>query len=182
MALADDRDDGGAPGEADLGDRAAGGGRLGGEGDLDEPGVAPLELEEPDERADRDRLLDEGGEEVGGGDGDVDPPGLVEEPVVLRVVDPGDHPGDGELLLGEERDDEVVLVVAGGGDDDVGLARAATRWRTSTSQASAATSSTLPPIGRRLDVGEVLLDEQDLRGRSRRGRRRGRSRPRRPRR
>ena len=41
--------------------------------------------------------------------------------MVLRVVDPGDHPGNGELLLGELGDDEVVLVVAGRGDDDVRL-------------------------------------------------------------
>ena len=73
-----------------------------------------LELQEPDQRAHRHRLFDQGGEQLGGGDRDVDPPALVEEPLVLRVVHPGHHPGHGELLLGQERDDQVVLVVAGG--------------------------------------------------------------------
>ena len=54
-------------------------------------------------------------------DGDVDAPQLVEHPLVLRVVHPGDDARHAELLLGEQRHDEVVLVVAGDGGDDVGL-------------------------------------------------------------
>ena len=88
--------------------------RVLGQGDLDQVGVAALELEQPDQRADRDRLLDQGGEQLGRRHRDVDAPALVEQPLVLRVVDPGHHPGHGELLLGQQRDDEVVLVVAGG--------------------------------------------------------------------
>ena len=52
---------------------------------------------------------------------DVDAPQLVEHPLVLRVVDPGDDARHAELLLGQQRHDEVVLVVAGDGGDDVGL-------------------------------------------------------------
>ena len=68
---------------------------------------------------DRDRLLDQRGEQLGRRDRDVHAPALVEEPLVLRVVDPGHHPGHGELLLGQQRDHEVVLVVAGGRHGDV---------------------------------------------------------------
>ena len=68
---------------------------------------------------------------------DVDAPHLVEHPLVLRVVDPGDDPRHAELLLGQQRDDEVVLVVAGDGGDDVGLVDARPRPAASTSQASA---------------------------------------------
>src|SRR5579875_3614492 len=39
--------------------------------------------------------------------------------MVLWVVDPCDHPWDGELLLGEERHDQVVLVVPRGRDHDI---------------------------------------------------------------
>ena len=79
----------------------------------------------------RHRFLDECGEHPRGGDGDVDAPRLVEQPLVLRVVDAGDHALDAELGLGEQREDEVGLVVAGGRDHDVvvlqlGLSRA---WR-----------------------------------------------------
>ncbi len=47
-----------------------------------------LEAEQADEAPDRDRLLDQRGEELRGRHRDVDPPALVEEPLVLRVVDP----------------------------------------------------------------------------------------------
>ena len=106
-------------GEVEVGDGDVVGGRVLGQGDLDQMGRATLELQEPDERADRDRLLHQRGEQLGGRHRDVHPPALVEEPLVLRVVDPGHDPGDGELLLGQQRNHEVVLVVAGGGDDDV---------------------------------------------------------------
>ena len=56
---------------------------------------------------------------MGRGHRDVDPPRLVEQPLVVRVVDAGDHAGNGELLLGQERDHQVVLVITGRGDDDV---------------------------------------------------------------
>ena len=36
-------------------------------------------------------------------------------------IDSREHPGNGELLLGQERRDQVVLVVAGRRDDDLGL-------------------------------------------------------------
>ena len=49
---------------------------------------------------------------MGGGNGHVDAPRLVEEPVVLRMVDPGYHPGHREFLLGQQRDDQVVLVIS----------------------------------------------------------------------
>ena len=71
--------------------------------------------------------------------------------------------GDGELLLGEQRDHEVVLVVAGGGDDDVAASRAPRRAASVTSQASATRHSTpSAPVRARADHGRVLLDEQHL--------------------
>ena len=88
-----------------------------GERDLDEVRLALLQGEQPDEVADGDRLLDDGGQQPGRGDRDVDAPGLVEQPLVLRVVDAGDDAVDAELGLAEQGDDEVDLVVAGGRDD-----------------------------------------------------------------
>ncbi len=128
-------------------DRGRPGRRVVGEGDLDQVGLAPLELQEPHQRPDRDRLLDQGGEQVGRRDGDVDAPRLVEQPPVLRVVDPGDDPGDGELHLGQQGHDEVVLVVAGGGDHDVGGVERG-RAKRDTSHASPSSHST-PRPGRR---------------------------------
>jgi hypothetical protein len=121
VVLAEDGDDGRVAGEAQRGDLVIDGGRLGGEGDLHEPGPTPFEGQEPHEGPDRHGLLDERGEQVRGRDRDVDAPHLVEHPLVLRVVHPGDDAGHAELLLRQQRDDEVVLVVSGDGGDDLGL-------------------------------------------------------------
>ena len=115
----DDGHHDGVAGEVQVGDGRVVGRRVLGQGDLDQVGGATLELEQADQRTDRDGLLDQRGEQLGGRDRHVHPPALVEEPLVLRVVDPGHHAGHGELLLGQERDDEVVLVVTGGRHDDV---------------------------------------------------------------
>jgi hypothetical protein len=72
------------------------------------------------QRADRDGFLDERGEQVRCGHRHVDAPGLVEQPLVVRVVDAGHDAGHAELLLREQRDDEVHLVVAGDRHDDLG--------------------------------------------------------------
>ena len=48
---------------------------------------------------------------MGSGHRDVDAPGLVEQPLILRVVHAGDDAGDRELLFGQQRDDQVVLVI-----------------------------------------------------------------------
>ena len=102
-------------------------GRVVGEGHLDQAGLTALELEDAHQAADGDRLLDQRGDEVRGRHREVDAPVLVEQPLVLRVVHPGDHARHRELLLGEQRDDEVVLVVAGRGDDHVAARRARRR-------------------------------------------------------
>src|SRR5690606_38429767 len=64
--------DGRVAGEVELDDLVAGRRAVGGEGDLDERRPPALERQQADERADADRLLDERGEQVGGGHGDVD--------------------------------------------------------------------------------------------------------------
>ena len=121
MAVAHESDHGSPTGQVDGPELGADHGRVLVEGHFHETGVAALELQQADEHADRDGLLHEAGEQLRRRDGDVHAPHLVEQPVVLRVVHPGEHPGNGELLLGELGDDEVVLVVAGRGDDDVHL-------------------------------------------------------------
>ena len=115
----DHRHDDGVAGEVQVGDGGVVGRGVLGQRDLDQVGGAPLELEEADERAHRDGLLHQRGQQLGRRDRDVHPPALVEEPLVLRVVDPGHDAGHRELLLGQERDDEVVLVIAGRRHDDV---------------------------------------------------------------
>jgi len=104
---------GGVPGQAELDDLLVARRAVAGQRHLDEARPPALERQQPHQRADADRLLDQGGEQVGRGHGHVDAPVLVEHPLVLRVVDPGHDAGDGELLLGQQADDQVVLVVAG---------------------------------------------------------------------
>ena len=112
VTLPHERHHGGAAGQADRAHLALHGRRAGLQRHLHQPGVAAVELQEADQHPDRDGLLYEAGEQLRRRDGHVHAPHLVEEPVVLGVVHPGDHPRHGELLLGEKRDDEVVLVVA----------------------------------------------------------------------
>ena len=119
--LAQHGDDRGVAGHPEVLDRLAVDRRSLGEAHLGQPGPATLEREQADERPDGDRLLDEGGEQVRRRHADVDAPDLVEHPLVLRVVDPGDDAWHAELLLRQQGDDEVVLVVAGDGGDDVGF-------------------------------------------------------------
>ena len=112
---------------------------------------------------DRHRLLHQGGDQVRGRDGDVDAPHLVEHPLVLRVVDPGDDPRDAELLLGEQRDDEVVLVVAGDGATTSALSTCGLAHRVA-SQASAWSHGTPRGLTRPLGGARppVVVDDQDL--------------------
>ena len=91
-------------GHAEVDDLLAVGRRALGEAHLGQPGLAALERQQADERADADRLLDQRGDEVRRRHRDVDAPQVVEHPLVLRVVHPGDDPGHAELLLGEQRD------------------------------------------------------------------------------
>ena len=100
--------------------------------------MSPLESQQADQRAHRNGLFDEGGHHERHAHRDVDSPRLVEEPLILRVVHPGDYSGNGEFLFREKGDHEVVLVVSGSGDHDVD-AREAGRVSELTSQPSAAT-------------------------------------------
>ena len=77
------------------------------------------EGQQADEVTDGHGLLDHRGQQPWRRHGDVDAPRLVEQPLVLGVVDPGHHPIDAELGLGQQRDDQVDLVVAGRGDHHV---------------------------------------------------------------
>ena len=120
MGPAHDRHHGRLTGHAQARQLPAGGRRTGGQGHLDEVGTRRLELQDTDQRPHRHRLFDEGGQQVRGRHRYVDAPGLVEQPVVLGVVHPGHHPGDGELLFSQQRHHKVVLVVTGGGHDHVG--------------------------------------------------------------
>ena len=94
-------------------------GEIVGQGHLDQPGLTAFELQDAHQAADGHGLLDQRGDEVGRRDREVDAPVLVEQPLVLRVVDPRDDARHRELLLGQQRQDQVVLVVAGGGHHDV---------------------------------------------------------------
>ena len=128
MPVAHEGDDRGAAGQSELAEgvrRAAGdsSARVTSTSRVLPPSNCRSRTSTPTETASSTRA----GEQLRGRHGDVDAPGLVEQPVVLRVVDAGDDPGDGELLLGEQRDDEVVLVVAGHGDHDVGLVEVGAR-------------------------------------------------------
>ena len=90
-----------------------------GKGHFDEVSTRRLELHDPDQRTYGDRLFYERGQQVGSRYGDVHPPGLVEKPVVLRVVDAANYARYCKLLFGEQGNDEVVLVVARRGYHDV---------------------------------------------------------------
>ena len=120
VSIAKDRDQRRVGREAQLVERSAGVGRILGQAHLDQRDLPALEPEEAHEVADRDRLLDHRGQDVGRRHGCVHAPLLVEEPLVLGVVHAREHPRYAELLLREQRRHEVVLVVAGRGDDHVG--------------------------------------------------------------
>ena len=130
-------DEHGVGGPVDVADAPAGERAALGESDLDHRGAALLELEDAHEVADAHGLLDERRHEPGRRHRDVDAPRLVEHPLVLRVVDPGDGARHAELGLGQQGEHEVGLVVAGGGDARRRTPRAAASSRAASSQASA---------------------------------------------
>ncbi|AYN31875.1 hypothetical protein DUI70_1372 [Streptomyces albus] len=118
------------------------------------------EAQQPHQVADADRLLHEGGHQARGGDRDVHAPGLVEQPLVLRVVHPGHHARHPVLRLRQQRDDQVDLVVAGRGDHDVAAL-----------QRGLVEGGDLAGVGEQplrlryaldRDRGRRLVDEQDL--------------------
>jgi hypothetical protein len=86
------------------------------------------------------------------------------------MVDPGDHPGHGELLLRQQRDHQVVLVVAGGGHHHVDRTQVSLPQRrhlTGVDRAPLDTAAavTLGPGERRCraaDHGRVLFEHQHL--------------------
>jgi signal transduction histidine kinase len=117
--LAQDGDQGDVRGPLDRADLLPGERRVGRHGHLDQARLALAERHQPHQVADAHGLLDERGEQARRRDGDVDAPGLVVQPLVARVVHPGDDPGHAVLGLGEQRNDQVDLVVAGRGDDNV---------------------------------------------------------------
>src|SRR5579862_9523614 len=67
--------------------------RVGGHRQLNEAGLTVPEGHQLDQVTDADRLLHQRGQQPGGGDGHVDPPRLVVQPLVARVIDPRDDPG-----------------------------------------------------------------------------------------
>ncbi len=156
-------------GIVELPDRGADDGRVVGQGDLHQPGPALLQLEEADEAAHRQGLLGQGQDQVRGGHRHVDTPVLVEQPLVLGVIDPGHHPGHGELLLGQQRDHQVVLVVAGGRHHDVDRADVGLPQRRHLAgvggpplDAAAVAPRAGEGGGGAADHARVLLDDQDL--------------------
>ena len=120
VPLAQDRHERGVGWQAELVEGLARVRGLLGEPHLDQRDLPALQPQEADQVPDRHRLLDHRRQDVRRRDGRVDAPLLVEQPLVLGVVHAGEHAGDTELLLGEQRRHEVVLVVTGGGHHDVG--------------------------------------------------------------
>src|SRR5262249_49850980 len=92
------------------------------------------------------------------GNGDIDTPRLVEQPLVVRVVDPGDDAGNPVLGLSEQRHDEVCLVVTGRGDDRVAALELCVVERADLARVSK--QPLRPRHAVHLDGGRVLVDEQ----------------------
>ena len=81
--------------------------------------AAPLGSQQGDHVLDPDGPLQQPGHHRRGRDGGVDPPVGGEQPGVLGVVDPRDHPGHRVPASDEQAHHQVVLVVAGGRDHRV---------------------------------------------------------------
>jgi hypothetical protein len=86
---------------------------------LEQRRLASGELEQLDDVAHGDLLLDELSDRVGRADEHVDAHVGLIEPRVGGVLHASHHLRHAELELGQARDDQVVLVVAGGRDHDV---------------------------------------------------------------
>ena len=125
-----------------------------GQRDLHEVGLALPQRHQPHQVAHRDRLLDQRREQARGGDRDVDAPVVVEQPLVARVVHPGDDPAHRELGLGQQRHHEVDLVVAGGRDHDVAALQAGLLQRGELAGVGVHPLGGLDRLG--LDVGRAL--------------------------
>ena len=93
-----------------------------GQGQLVHEGAGLVEGEYRYQRADADGLLDERRHDPRRRYGHVHAPGLVEQPLVLRVVDACHGSGHAVLGFGQQRGHEVGLIVTGRGDDDIALA------------------------------------------------------------
>lgn len=156
----DDGDQRGVLGPADVADADAGQGRLRRQRQLDQVGVTLAEPQQPDQVADADGLLDQGRHEAGRGDGDVDAPGLVEEPLVLRVVDPGDDARNPVLRLGEQRHHQVDLVVPGRRDHHVAALERGLVQRGDLAGVGEQPLGARHPLHR--DRARRLVDQQDL--------------------
>jgi hypothetical protein len=120
VSLSKDGYDGRVLGKPELVQRTAGDGGVLVHRHLHQGDLPALQLEQPHQVAGGDRLLHERGEDVGRAHRDVHPPLVREQPLVLGVIDPGDHPGNPVLLLRQQRGHQVVLVVAGCRHHDVG--------------------------------------------------------------
>ena len=121
VPVAQDRDDRRVVRQPQLVERSARRGRAGLELHLDDRDPPTLQPEQLHEVAGRDGLLHHRGQHVRRRHRRVDTPLIGEQPLVLGVVDAGQHTGHREFLLREQRRHEVVLVVAGSGDDDIGV-------------------------------------------------------------
>ena len=136
-------------------------GRVLGEGDLDQVGLALAEGEQPDEVADGDRLLDQRRHDPRGGDGDVDAPGLVEQPLVAGWLTRATMRGTANSVLASSETTRLALSSPVAAIDDVAASPAAPPPARTSSQASASSHSALGhALG--LDGRGVLVDEQDL--------------------
>jgi hypothetical protein len=118
------------------------------------------EAEQTHQVADAHRLLDQGRHQPGRRHGDVHAPRLVEQPLVLRVVDPGDHTRDAVLRLRQQRDDQVDLVVARRGDHHVAALQRGLVQRGDLAGVGKQPLRHGDALDR--DRGRRLVDEQDL--------------------
>src|SRR3984957_20932784 len=106
---AHDGDDGRVPGDVELGETRPDRGRGVCEGHLHQVRMAAFESQQSNERADGHGFFYERSHHEWHADRYVDPPGLIEDPLVLWVVHPGDDSRYGEFLFGEKGNHEIVL-------------------------------------------------------------------------
>src|SRR5450759_3633316 len=129
------------------------------QGHLHEVRTALLERHQAHEVTHGHGFFDEGAHEPGCGDGDIDAPHVVEQPLVSRMVHAGDRPGHSELRLGEQGMDEVDLVVARGRDREVARVQASLGKRVEL--AGVGQQPLGFGYGRRLDGARRPVDQQD---------------------
>ena len=161
LAAADDDRDGRLGRQVEVAERHAGQWRSRRQRRLDDLDVGIPQPHQRDQGLGGDLLLDDREDDVGAADRGVDPE-QAEDPVVLRIVDPGHGAGHIESPLGHLADDQVRRVLPRHGDDDVGAVRAGF-GQDGGLVGHALVDDGVAQVTRDLgDLGGILLDDQDL--------------------